>query len=324
MHALRMLLRQPVTKSFGVIALITVCSVQSSPAAVPQVARLTAQSSKAGCRQLQLYAEKLPKSPEGQIRLGYGLTPDTASIPGPTIELVVGQCLDIRLFNDIPKSTLRQLKTQYNGDPDLPLAVSIHPHGVKYDRASDGTVDSDSYVLPGKSRVFTWFASNISAGYWWYHDHVVGTHHGTGGMASGLFAGLIVRERDDPRPDVPTFVVAMGDNATINLQHFPDTPVFTAREGQHVEFLVFVWGNSIHTFHLHGHTWADNRTGVFDKFGDTRAVDDRVVGPGDSFGFQVKAGQYVGPNNWLYHCHVQAHSDQGMFGYFQVLPASSA
>ena len=47
----------------------------------------------------------------------------------------------------------------------------------------------------------------------------------------------------------------------------------------------------------------------------------RTVGPADSFGFQVIAGYDVGPGAWMYHCHVQGHSDLGMVGLFVVRTA---
>ena len=269
---------------------------------------------------LTLYAQELEREGE-QVRLAYGLTPETASIPGPTIELVEGECIAITLVNNVPASTLRDLRRRYGGDEHLKPAVSIHPHGVKYRRDSDGTVESESFVPPGGSRVFRWFAAPGTAGYWWYHDHVVGTHHGTGGVASGLFGALIVRKPTDVRPDRKPFVVAFGDNSTINLRRFPRTPRFSAVEGERVEFIVFAWGNEHHTFHLHGHSWASTRTGLQPAEVEFPVVDNVTVGPGDSFGFQVVAGSIAGPNDWMYHCHVQVHSDSGMSGFLRVRPA---
>jgi manganese oxidase len=274
------------------------------------------------CKTMNLYAEELPPGPGGDARLGFGHSPTRATIPGPLIELTEGDCLKIRLTNDVSAATLQKLKTKFGGDPSLPLAVSLHPHGLKYHRDSDGTVSSNSFVPPGTSRVFTWIANPGTAGYWWYHDHMVGTEHGTGGMASGLWGGLIVRRAGDPKPDVRTFVLAMGDNYTFNLQTWPNTPTFVAAQGQRIEFLVFAWGNETHVFHLHAHSWADNRTGIPQPGIDTATVDTKVLGPSTSFGFQVIAGDISGPNNWMYHCHVQFHSDLGMMGFLQVRPAA--
>jgi FtsP/CotA-like multicopper oxidase with cupredoxin domain len=78
-------------------------------------------------------------------------------------------------------------------------------------------------------------------------------------------------------------------------------------------------GSNFHTFHLHGHRWADNRTGIPDDVAtDVPVIDNKTVGPADSFGFQVIAGEVVGPGAWMYHCHVQGHSDAGMTGLFVV------
>ena len=90
-------------------------------------------------RSIQLYAVELPKDGT-QIRLGYGLTPETASYPGPTMEMMEGECLAITLHNQVPAATLQQLRT----DPNHPLGVSLHVHGVKYTQESDGTVHSAS------------------------------------------------------------------------------------------------------------------------------------------------------------------------------------
>jgi manganese oxidase len=35
----------------------------------------------------------------------------------------------------------------------------------------------------------------------------------------------------------------------------------------------------------------------------------------------VIAGERVGPGAWMYHCHVQGHSDAGMAGIFAVAGA---
>jgi FtsP/CotA-like multicopper oxidase with cupredoxin domain len=93
---------------------------------------------------------------------------------------------------------------------------------------------------------------------------------------------------------------------SINLKLAPHTPMFAADLGERVEFVVIGHGNTHHTFHLHGHRWAMTRTGTLatpDR--EVPVVDNRTVGPADSFGFQVIAGEGVGPGVWMYHCHVQ-------------------
>lgn len=291
-------------------------------------------------RFVHLYAEQLP-TVDGRVRLGWGLRPGTATIPGPLIEMIEGDCLAVTVHNDIPESTLLALRE----DEKTPVGVSLHVHGVKYRAASDGTAHNDSWVPPGSSRTYIWYAqprvvaagkvtSNGTAGTWWYHDHVVGTHHGTGGGEAGLVGGLVVRRATDPKPD-RTYTVVMGPGERLNYagpDGFCANPstapssnhCLEATEGERVEFVVFNVGDAMHTFHLHGHNWADNRTGIPDVATDTQLIDARIIGPSESFGFQVIAGESVGPGDWMLHCHVQSHSDAGMTTDFHVAPRGSA
>ena len=297
-------------------------------------------------KRMTMYAVEQPRTPDGAIRLAYGLTPETASIPGPTIELWEGDCIAITLVNLIAADTLRELRDDPilgSRDPAMPLGTSLHVHGVKYTPESDGTFHSGSWVRPNEARTYTWFAapkvvvaqrvvSQGTAGYWWYHDHVIGTDHGTGGSASGLFGAVIVRRAGDVPPD-RTYVTGFGPDATINLRHYPQTDCpdeptiedasnscYVARKGERVEFAVIAFGDDFHTFHLHGHTWADNRTGILvSQLDDPRLIDNKTIGPADTFGFTIIAGEEVGPGAWMLHCHVQRHSDRGMSTFLHVL-----
>lgn len=253
---------------------------------------------------MTLYAEKV-----GRNSYGYGLTPKTASIPGPTIEMTEGQCLQVTLVND----TNRHL--------------SMHAHGVAYSVASDGTPLNKSCVKPGRTRTYVFSAPGPvtradgtldpgSAGYWHYHDHCMGSPHGTAGVNKGLFGAFVVRRPGDPAPARQFVAVFMGKS--INKKRSPRTPVFRANEGERVEFIVIGHGNLFHTFHLHGHRWVDNRTGLPTTGDNAQIIDNKTLGPADSFGFQVIAGEHVGPGAWMYHCHVQGHSDAGMSGIFMV------
>lgn len=257
-----------------------------------------------------LFAERL-----GKKRIAYGLTPETASIPGPTLEMTEGDCLFVTLVNDTN------------------VSLSMHAHGVHYTTQSDGTALNKSCVAPGKSRTYVFNAPAPSpradgsmnvgtAGYWHYHDHCVGTPHGTGGIKAGLFGALIVRRAGDPVPARDPYVVVFGPGSRINLKRAPNTPVLEANEGERVEFVVITHGEDFHTFHLHGHRWANNRMGSVSGPSDlTQLIDNRTTGPADSFGFQVIAGEGVGTGAWMYHCHVQGHSDAGMSGIFMVKTA---
>ncbi|MBC9713588.1 multicopper oxidase domain-containing protein [Streptomyces sp. TRM66268-LWL] len=254
-------------------------------------------------KHMKLYVEALP---DGQ--LGYGLEKGKASIPGPLIEMIEGDTLHIEVINT------------------LDMDVSLHPHGVDYEITSDGTRHNNSHVEPGGSRTYTW-RTHVpgrradgtwragSAGYWHYHDHVVGTDHGTGGLRKGLYGPLIVRRKGDILPD-KTFTIVFNDMTINNLKTGPD---LKATVGDRVEIVMITHGEFYHTFHMHGHRWADNRTGLLSGPEDpSPVIDNKITGPADSFGFQIIAGERVGAGAWMYHCHVQSHSDMGMAGFFLV------
>ncbi|MFJ2901053.1 multicopper oxidase domain-containing protein [Streptomyces sp. NPDC087212] len=296
-------------RGFSRRMLLGSAAVATSMSLAPPIARAAgpARTAPAGgeVRHLKLYAEKLA---DGQ--LGYGLEKGKASIPGPLIELNEGDTLHIELENT------------------LDVAASLHVHGLDYEISSDGTTLNKSAVEPGATRVYTWRTHAPgrradgtwragSAGYWHYHDHVVGTAHGTGGIRKGLYGAVIVRRAGDILPD-RTHTIVFND-MTINNQPAHSGPDFEATVGDRVEFVSITHGEYYHTFHLHGHRWADNRTGLLTGPDDpSQVVDNKIVGPADSFGFQIIAGEGVGAGAWMYHCHVQSHSDMGMVGLFLV------
>ncbi|MFD5746649.1 multicopper oxidase domain-containing protein [Streptomyces sp. NPDC127033] len=259
-------------------------------------------------RRISLYAENLPNG-----QMGYGFEKGKATIPGPLIELNEGDTLHIDFEN--------------NCDVD----VSLHPHGVDYDIANDGTRMSRSHVEPGGTRTYTWRThapgrrkdgtwQQGSAGYWHYHDHVVGTDHGTGGIRKGLYGPVVVRRKGDILPD-KQFTIVFND-MSINNKPGAESPNFEATVGDRVEIIMITHGEFYHTFHMHGHRWADNRTGLLAGPDDpSRVIDNKITGPADSFGFQVIAGERGGAGAWMYHCHVQSHSDMGMAGLLLVAKA---
>ncbi|WP_405396048.1 multicopper oxidase domain-containing protein [Microbispora hainanensis] len=309
----RLLSRRVFTTSAAAAAVITPFAVASQATAEPAGKTTPTTTSKTAgepgeVRRITLYVDKFP---DGQM--GYGLEPGKPTIPGPLIEMIEGETLEIELVN--------------NTD----VTASLHVHGVDYETSSDGTRMNDSVVQPGGRYVYTWRThapttradgtiAPGSAGYWHYHDHVVGTDHGTGGILLGLYGPLVVRRTGDTLPD-KTFTVVFNDMKTNNLTTAPD---YTAKLGERVEFIVIAHGNLFHTFHIHGHRWADNRTGTLTNPDDqSRIIDTKTTGPAESFGFQIIAGEQVGPGMWMYHCHVQNHSDSGMAGVFKVTGGAS-
>jgi FtsP/CotA-like multicopper oxidase with cupredoxin domain len=286
----------------------TAAALSTKPAPAPTTPPISTQGT---TRHITMYAEELPG---GQY--GYGLAPGEATIPGPMLEMWEGDTLQIELVNNTDRR------------------LSIHPHGVDYKTTSDGSPFNDSFNEPGETRTYTW-SSHVqhraddtrwipgSAGYWHYHDHALGGDHGTEGLRKGLYGGLIVRRKGDILPD-RQYTVVFND-MTINNKMAPDTPMLEANLGEKVEILAIGHGDQLHTFHLHAHRWANNRTGYLMGPDDpSQVVDNADLNPGSSFGFQVIAGEAVGPGAWMYHCHVQFHSDGGMAGIFLVRNADGS
>jgi FtsP/CotA-like multicopper oxidase with cupredoxin domain len=222
----------------------------------------------------------------------------------PIIEMTEGETLNITLINEFYKD------------------VSLHVHGVSYSQDSDGTRHSGSFVKPGDYHVYQWRATPGTAGYWHYHDHVVGDDEGTVGIENGFYGGLIVRKPGDLRP-VKTFMLVFH-SLTINGRQYPNTPTLTARQGDLVEFLIVSYMDTLHSFHLHAHRWLTpprpgNPISSRGESPSNGREDNHILSPGDSFGFMTIAGEDAGPGMWMYHCHVQSHSGL-MLGFFQVLP----
>lgn len=302
-------MRRWVTVTLCVVVLSTQMGPMSTGAQVPALDGRVPQSCDDPTESLSLFAENL-----GNGKIGYGRTPETASVPGPTISMTEGGCLQVTLVNDTDKR------------------VGMHAHGVAYTFASDGTPHNTGCVAPGKAKTYVFNAAGATprpdgtvdpgtAGYWHYHDHCMGTPHGTEGVGKGLYGALIVRRIGDPVPDKEPIVLVMN-NTTFNNKSAPRTPMPMANLGERVEFVVIGHGELFHTFHLHAHRWANTRNGLtLTPSDDAQLVDNRTVGPADSFGFQVVAGEHVGEGAWMYHCHVQGHSDSGMEGLFIVRTA---
>ncbi|MGF1428549.1 multicopper oxidase domain-containing protein [Kitasatospora sp. LaBMicrA B282] len=85
-----------------------------------------------------------------------------SGIPGPVLRAEVGDVVKVHFRNN----------DQHYGWPH-----SVHPHGVRYDGASDGgwlaaTPDRPGTAVPvGASYTYTWTCPPGSVGTWLYHDH---------------------------------------------------------------------------------------------------------------------------------------------------------
>jgi FtsP/CotA-like multicopper oxidase with cupredoxin domain len=240
------------------------------------------------------------------------MTPGFASyargvnIPGPTLTGQVGDVLVVHFRN---------------ADRRLRQAVTMHPHGVRYNPEYDGAYMGEftragGFIAPGETFTYHWECTPDSVGVWPYHDH--GPNH-TLNSFRGLFGAIIVRPRGARWPDrsytvfahqLPPPVTGIQRNfQCLNGRAYAgNTPTLRAKVGEDVEINAFGMDSSFHTFHIHGHRWKDP-AGAF--------VDNPAMGPNESV-----TARFVedNPGRWLYHCHVFSHQDAGMAGWYVVDP----
>ncbi len=227
-------------------------------------------------------------------------------MPGPTLYAEVGDSVVVHFRNM---------------ERDLRQAVTVHPHGVRYNPEYDGAYLGDftragGFVGPDEEFTYVWEATPDSVGVWPYHDH--GPNH-TLNTFRGLFGAVVVREKGAPAPDVEQvlFLHSMPPQVTgiprlfhcINGRSFAgNTPTIRARVGQRVAMHVMGMDSNFHTFHIHGHRWRDP-SGAY--------TDCPTVGPNETI-----TADFVedNPGRWLYHCHVFTHQMFGMAGWYVVDP----
>jgi FtsP/CotA-like multicopper oxidase with cupredoxin domain len=189
---------------------------------------------------------------------------------------------------------------------------SMHFHGVHYKPSSDGAYlpgfsGRDADVTPGRTWTYRLTAGGDSNGVWPYHDHSPSMDES---IAGGMWGMLSILGRHEQAPDREFVVVfaPMGQFQTIDGRAFVgNTPVFSSRSGQLVQWDVMAMGSEHHTFHVHGHRWLEHGT----------PVDTQTVGPAESFKIRWRERD---PGTWLYHCHVESHMMAGMIGIYRVKP----
>jgi FtsP/CotA-like multicopper oxidase with cupredoxin domain len=198
-----------------------------------------------------------------------------------------------------------------NRDSAFRRPHSMHFHGVHYKPSSDGAYlpgysGGDADVEYGKTWTYRLTAGRDSRGVWPYHDHSPSMD---ASIAGGMYGMLSILGRHERAPDRELVVIfaEMGAFQTIDGRAFVgNTPVFSAKVGQLVQWDVMAMGSEHHTFHVHGHRWIAR---------DGAPRDTQTVGPAESFRIRWREED---PGTWLYHCHVEQHMMQGMIGTYQV------
>jgi FtsP/CotA-like multicopper oxidase with cupredoxin domain len=111
-------------------------------------------------------------------------------VPGPTLDVSEGDSVIVRFRNYLPEET------------------TVHWHGLHLPFASDGSPFHP--VATGEEYVYAFRVRPGSAGTYWYHPH---PHHRTAyQVGMGLYGALIVRDPNDPLPDMAERLLVLSDN----------------------------------------------------------------------------------------------------------------
>ena len=235
-------------------------------------------------------------------------------VPGPMIDLAVGDKVQIRVQND------------------LPIATDVHWHGINVDNANDGVAPlTQDLIEPGASFTYSFTADEPAVAM--YHPHA----HGYKLLPDGMFGVLLVGDMKLPSgrtvggtvipadlkvsQEVP---MVLNDSGVIgyslNGKSFPATQPYTAKVGDWIEVHYYNEGTQIHPMHLHEF---DQVVVAKDGFPlDSPYLADTVnVAPGERYTVLVKVDK---PGAWVWHCHILPHveSDAGMHGMVTAIIAS--
>lgn len=212
------------------------------------------------------------------------------------------------------------------------LPHSIHPHGLRYDKANEGAFylpwGAGAKVLHNGRFTYHWYADEgsgpgpgqLSSVVWWYHPHVDEPRE----TNAGLLGPIIITARGKARPDgspkdvdrefVTAFMIfdeLAGKNEgqfhAINGYVFGNLPGLVMKRGERVRWYLMGMGNEkdLHTPHWHGKTVTDGR----------RNTDVIELLPASMYAVDMLADN---PGTWLFHCQVADHMEAGMMAEFTI------
>jgi FtsP/CotA-like multicopper oxidase with cupredoxin domain len=221
-------------------------------------------------------------------------------IPGPTLKLVDGDRVEIRVTNNLEEST------------------TVHWHGIDVPNEMDGVPDvTQEQIKPGETYTYAFDVIGPAVGM--YHAHSNSQKQ----VPMGLSAGMIVASLPIPAgvtvsQEIPFIVNDGGElGFTINGKAFPATKPITARVGETILVHYFNEGLQVHPMHLHG----PDQT-VIAKDGNPLPApydaDTVLVGPGERYSVLVTPNR---PGAWVWHCHILTHAEapEGFIGMTTAL-----
>lgn len=121
--------------------------------------------------------------------------------PGPTIEAVRGEKVEVIWENRLPDHHLFKIDPHIHGAmPPAPEVRTVpHLHGARTPSESDGL--PEKWFTPGKKVLYS-YPNDQQAATLWYHDHAVGiTRLNVYAGLSGLY---LLRDKEEKRLDLPS------------------------------------------------------------------------------------------------------------------------
>ena len=209
---------------------------------------------------------------------------------------------------------------------------SIHPHGLRYDKASEGALylpaGAGSRVPPRGRFTYHWFADegsgpgkdDASSVVWWYHPHTDEASEAN----AGLLGPIIITAKGKAKPDgtpkgidrefIALFMIfdeMQGKDAglfhSINGYVFGNLPGLVMKKGERVRWYLLAMGNErdLHTPHWHGKTveYRGRHTDVIELLPASMTSVDMVAD---------------NPGTWLFHCQVSDHMEAGMMAVYTI------
>jgi len=225
-------------------------------------------------------------------------------VPGPWIDLEVGDTVTIRVINELDDE-----------------ATTLHPHGVfmhPFEVDGVGMVSMEP-IMPGEQWEGTFTTKEPSVAM--YHGHDNGVRQ----VIDGGFGVITIGDMPlPPEADnvVSENVMVLNDagsiGLTLNAKSFPATEPYVLNDGEQMVMHYYNEGLTAHPMHLH-----NNAQLVIAKDGyplDVPYYADTInIAPGERYTVVVFAES---PGVWVWHCHILTHvekNDGSVFGMFTAL-----
>lgn len=263
-------------------------------------------------------------------------------ILGPVIRAEVGDEIEVTFKN----STTRPL--------------SVHPHGVFYDKLSEGSMTNDStppeqmkddHVPPGETYVYHWkvperagpAVADPSSVVWLYHSHVDEARDTNTGLVGPMVITRAGMAKDNGSPkDVDREVFSLFAIFDENLSLYIHQMMHTLRHPPHDEDEEFHESNLMHSingFVMGNMPMPTMKVGEKVRWylmalgtetdlhtphwhGNTVVVGGHRKDVVELLPATTLVADMVpdNPGIWMFHCHVNDHLSAGMTGRYQVLP----